>query len=266
MGVDRGALPADIEQAIEDTGFVLDTVGMSGNEIRLFPERVLKIREDDAEARDEHCMLRWLEGRLPVPQVLAHAQVDRTHYLLMTRLRGRMACDDVYMKDPARLAALLAEALRRLWRVDVTGCPVDQRLERKLKAAAHRVERGLVDMADAEPGTYGAGSFRSPEALLHWLADNRPPEEPVLSHGDFCLPNLLFDGDVLAGYVDLGRAGIADRWQDIALCYRSLLHNYDGTYSGVPHAGWRPELLFEELGLRPDWARIRYYMLLDELF
>ncbi len=116
------------------------------------------------------------------------------------------------------------------------------------------------------PGTCGANGFRSPEALLYWLEDNRPPEEPVLSHGDFCLPNLLLHGDTLAGYIDLGRAGLADRWQDIALCYRSLLHNYDGTYSGVSHAGWHPGMLFEALGLRPDWDRIRYYILLDELF
>ena len=31
---------------------------------------------------------------------------------------------------------------------------------------------------------------------------------------------------------DLGRAGIADKWCDIALCYRSLTHNYDGSYGG----------------------------------
>lgn len=60
-----------------------------------------------------------------------------------------------------------------------------------------------------------------------------PEEEPVLSHGDYCLPNLFAMGHTLSGFIDLGRAGTADRWQDIALCYRSLKHNADGTFGAV---------------------------------
>lgn len=30
--------------------------------------------------------------------------------------------------------------------------------------------------------------------------------------------------------------------------------------------GFNPELFFEALGIEPDWKKIRYYILLDELF
>lgn len=81
----------------------------------------------------------------------------------------------------------------------------------------------------------------------------------VLSHGDFCLPNVLAQGDSICGFIDLGRAGVADKWQDIALCYRSLQHNFDGTY-GSSYEGFEPGALFEVLGIEPDWEKIRYYL------
>ena len=89
--------------------------------------------------------------------------------------------------------------------------------------------------------------------------------DPVLSHGDFCLPNLFLQEDRVSGYLDLGFCAVADRYQDIALCYRSLLHNADGTYGPV-YPNIAPERLFSALGIAPDWEKVRYYRLLDELF
>ena len=40
-------------------------------------------------------------------------------------------------------------------------------------------------------------------------------ETSVLLHGDFCLPNVIFDGGKLSGYIDLGGAGIGDRHIDL---------------------------------------------------
>lgn len=122
-------------------------------------------------------------------------------------------------------------------------------------------------MDNVEPDTFGENGFRSPAALLQWLHENQPQEELVLSHGDYCLPNVFGAGDALTGYIDLGRTGIADKWCDIALCCRSLSHNYNGSYHGrQAYEGIDDLLLFRELDLEPDWEKIRYYILLDELF
>ena len=61
-------------------------------------------------------------------------------YLLMTRATGRMACDKYYMQDPERLTELLAQALQELWRIDISDCPLDWRLDRKLEVARFYVE------------------------------------------------------------------------------------------------------------------------------
>ena len=121
-------------------------------------------------------------------------------------------------------------------------------------------------MERTEPETFGKNGFESPAALLEWLEANKPPCEPVLSHGDFCLPNIFLKDGKVSGFIDLGGMGIADKWRDISLCYRSLKHNFDGTFSGKIYKDFDPDMLFEALGIVPDRERLRYWILLDELF
>ena len=124
-------------------------------------------------------------------------------------------------------------------------------------------------MENVEPDTFGEDGFRDPEELLAWLYENRPEEELVLSHGDYCLPNIFGRKDEITGFIDLGKTGIADKWCDIAICYRSLSHNYSGRYGqrfDVVCSEYDDRQLFRELGVEPDWEKIRYYILLDELF
>ena len=59
---------------------------------------------------------------------------------------------------------------------------------------------------------------------------------------------------------------IGDKWKDIALCHRSLKHNFDGTFGGKVYPDFNPDSLFDALGIEPDWEKIRYWILLDELF
>ncbi|MCR5104862.1 MAG: hypothetical protein K6B68_10480 [Eubacterium sp.] len=49
------------------------------------------------------------------------------------------------------------------------------------------------------------------------------------------------------------------------MLYRSLRHNFDGTYGKV-YPGLDPDSFFEELEIEPDREKIDYYILLDELF
>ena len=71
----------------------------------------------------------------------------------------------------------------------------------------------------------------------------------------------------LALTVDLGKAGPADRWQDIAIAIRSLDHNFDGRYfDGKPIFDFKPQMFLDALGVEMNEEKYRYYYLLDELF
>ena len=259
-------LPDKIRNVIEGKSYTTDDIGKSGSKVLIFENMVLKITDKPSDDKDAVEMMRWLEGKIPAPKVIAFEEDDSHSYLLMSRVRGKVACDKYYLERPNELIPLLAKSLKMIQSIDIKDCPVVKDLDRELKKAAYRVENGLVDISDAEPDTFGENSrFKDPEELLYWLKENRPSYEPVLSHGDLCLPNILIENGDISGFIDMGNCGIADRWEDIAMLYRSLRHNFDGTYGKV-YPGLDPDSLFEELGISPDREKIDYYILLDELF
>lgn len=260
-------LPERIREHVAGKAYEQNEVGMSGSKVFMFDDMVLKIQRADSETENEVQVCRWLDGRIPTPRVVEYLVEGDTAYSLMTRVRGKMLCDPFYMNHPDVLLDTMVQAFRMLWAVDIGDCPCDSSLDVKLARAAYLVEHGLVDMELTEPETFGENGFSSPRALLQWLEANRPGEEPVLSHGDFCLPNLFAEAGRVTGFIDLGRMGTADRWQDLALAYRSLKHNFEGVYSGGKrYEGFPPKLLFERLGIEADRDKLNYYILLDELF
>ena len=258
-------LPAELEKLLGSKSYTLDQTGLSGSEVLLFEDVVLKINSSPAEMKKEAWLLSWLEGKLPVPKLLYFGEENALGYMLMSRIKGEMACTESLMSSPKKLISSLADAIRLLWTVDISSCPVLSGLDQKLAAARKTVEHGLADTENCEPETYGPGGFASPEALLLWLENNRPEEDPVFSHGDLCLPNVMFNEFRLSGFIDIGRGGISDRWNDIAICHRSLIHNYVGKYASRSYDGFDPEMLFSALGVPRDDEKLVYYKLLDEL-
>ncbi len=259
-------LPENIKRLVADEACSTDKIGMSGSAVFIYEDKILKVQELSEESGNEYRMMLYLQGKMPVPEVCAYETVDGMSYLLMSKCQGQMACEHEYMMDPEIQCRLLAAGLKGLWSTDISDCPSDQRLPHKLEQAKYNIEHGLVDLDNVEPDTFGEKGFENPAALLRWLYENMPEEEPVLSHGDYCLPNLFGVGSEVTGYIDLGRTGIADKWCDIAICYRSLSHNYSGKYHGKAYPRYDDMLLFRELEIEPDWDKIRYYILLDELF
>lgn len=249
-------LPKRLLPYVENEAYRTDEIGRSGSQVLILPGKVLKIERKCAESDNEHAMYAWLRGKLSVPRVFESFSEDGYNYLLMERAAGEMACGEGMMRDPQHAVSMLAKGLRALWSVDITDCPADQRLSSKLPRAKARLEAGLIDEGDTEPDTLTR--FGSMQALYRYLDERRPEEDLVFSHGDYCLPNVFFDRGVVSAFIDLGRSGVADRWQDIALCVRSLAHNF-GTDR------YR-EMLLAELNLPCDAERIDYYILLDEFF
>ena len=239
---------------------------MSGSCITVYENSVLKIEDVTPYTEENIAAMEWLAQRIPSPKIIHHEVLDGKSYLLMSRIPGRMSCDPALLEQPQVVLDALADGLRLLWRTDPTGCPRDRTLPHLLKEARWRVENGLVDMDNVEPETFGPGGFESPVALLQWLESDPVPSVPVLAHGDYCLPNVFLLDGKFSGFVDMGDTGLGEKWRDIALCYRSLRHNYDGSYGGKVYPDFDPNALFDVLGLTPDWPQIKYHLLLDELF
>lgn len=261
-------IPEKIKDIVGNQPYTRNTVGMSDSEVLIFPKHVLKLQKRTAETDNEHDIVTWLSGRVPVPEIPEYVVENETAYTLMTRVNGKMLCEEEFLTNPEKLIKIVAEGMKLLWSVDVSECPLrTSRLEERLKAARYNVENGMVDLDNVEPETFGPNGFSNPEDLLIWLEQNRPEEDIVLTHGDFCLPNIFVDNNKVSGFIDLGKMGPADRWQDIAIALRSMEHNFSGRYNnGKAYYRFEPQMLLNELGVEMDEAKNRYYMLLDELF
>lgn len=260
------SIPENIKRLIDGKPYASDDIGMSGSQIMVFDDSVLKIVKNRDENEETIRVMRWLDGKIPVPKVICYERDSEYQYLLMSKVPGRMSCDEYYMERPRGLLLRLAEAMKMLWSIDISDCPRNRDIDAELEQAKYRVDNHLVDMDNVEPTTFGESGFKDPEELLEWLESNRPDYEPVLSHGDFCLPNIFIEDERITGFIDLGDTGIGDKWRDIALCYRSLKHNFDGSFGGKVYSDFNPDMLFDALGIDPNWEKIKYYILLDELF
>ena len=201
--------------------------------------------------------LRWLVDRLPVPQVLVYHEDLAHRYLLTTAIPG----EDIATlatetdTDTGLLVHLLGEGLRQVHSVPIGDCPFDHRLTAEIARVRERVALGLVEEDNFEPEWLGL----SAERLFDMLLDSIPSDEDVvITHGDYCLPNILIDGDQVSGFIDLGAAGVGDRYRDLALAQRSLLRNCG--------PGW-DEAFFAAYGLaEPDEGKLIFYLMLDEFY
>lgn len=259
-------LPESIEKIVGDEKYSIDTIGMSDSTVISFNDMVLKIEKENQESNKEHEIMKWLNGKLPVPKIKVSEKEDNINYLLMTKIKGKMICDCEEFNEPMKVVKLLVEGLKMLWKIDISVCPFDSTLDKKLSIAEYRVKNNLINIDNTEPETFGVNGFKNPEELLKWLKENKTKEDLVFTHGDYCLPNIFTENNKISGFIDLGRGGIADKYQDIAICYRSLKNNYNGFYGGKVYDDFSTDMLFEELGFTPDYEKIKYYILLDELF
>jgi len=256
---DFSKIPAEIRSLVGSLPYRVDQVGCAPSKVIFYANNlVLKVDAVNEESNTEIMMMKWLFGKIPVPKVIASSQAGGYNYLLTEKLEGKMAIDEFYLNRPEELVRLLGQGLKRLWKVNIADCPYKNDIANKLRLAKILIQTGQVDVDDAEPGTFGIWGFSDPQALYEYLDANRPAEELVFSHGDYCLPNVFFSKNEVSGFLDLGRSGIADKWQDIALCVRSLKYN-------LKTDAYR-ERFFKELGIEPDEEKIRYFILLDELF
>ena len=260
-------VPPSLRPMLVGASWRAETIGMSGAAVWRVeapgqPARYLTHATGPSARvlRDARARLEWLRDRLPVPTVEGWAEDGGGAWLLLSAAPGVMAQDAAQGDIPALVRAL-GEGLRRIHAVPIADCPFDARLGVLLARAARNIAVGLVDDLDIR-AVHGI----APLDLLRRLEATRPSEptaDLVFVHGDYCLPNILLTRDGagvprVSGLLDWGRAGVSDRYQDLAIGVRSLRHNLG--------PGWE-SLFFEAYGLTdPDPARLAYYEALDELF
>lgn len=200
--------------------------------------------------------MRWLAGRVAVPELVAFVDEADAAWLLTAALPGRTAWEvlDAGDEDAGTVVVAIAACLREWHALAPQDCPFDASAPQRLAKARARIDAGLVDADDFDPERAGWSAEQVWDALV---ALPLPSAPPVVTHGDFSLDNILIADGVVTGCIDVGRAGLADRYQDIAILWNGL-----GEFG--PHLQSR---LLAALGQGSgDQALIDFHLLLDELF
>lgn len=256
-------IPQAIKDLIGDQSYEIDDIGHSGSTVLTFENMVLKIEQHTSNIDEAVENMRWMGKRVPVPRVIRYEVVDGQSYLLMSKVDGKMSCDPYYMEHPNEMVELLAEGLRMLWSADISGGIQEWSLEGDLEKVRESLDRewetGRMVVAPDGKALY------SPEEVMEWLEENKPKEELALSHGDYCLPNVFFKDGRVSGFIDLGASGVADKYLDIADCYWSLKHNFNGFFGGKAYANFDPSILFEKLGPEIDVKKVQYILFIYHL-
>jgi len=204
------------------------TLGKSGDLVVRSGPAFLKIAGAGTGARQrlrqEADALAWLSGRVQVPALLWSGEVSGRMALVTSALPGRPLSDVAPQEAEAALAEG-ARALAALHALSPEGCPGDGSVEALLAEGRRAAAEGRVDADDFHPDHQGW----TPEQLIAAIAADPPPESaPVPTHGDACLPNLVWSRETGIGFVDVGRLGPGDPWRDFALFLRSAERNHPG--------------------------------------
>lgn len=203
---------------------------------------------------DEMARMRWLARHASVPELRGFVATGNEAWLLMSAMPGRTAYD-LLEAEPCKRSAIvkaIATHLRQLHALPVEECPFNSAHTLRLAAARSRMDAGEIDISDFDEeraGWTAAQVWAEMNTLLPMEAD------PVVTHGDYSLDNILLEGGLVTGMIDLGRVGIADRYQDLAILANCLREFGDDLQ----------EQLFAAYGIaQPDECKLRFHLMLDE--
>ncbi|MEQ4721281.1 aminoglycoside 3'-phosphotransferase [Nonomuraea sp. B19D2] len=241
-------LPDQLRWLIEqDASWSGDHEGASGTALRVTSGAKVFYVKHGPLARAEHLRLRWLHGRVPVPEVLAFEDP--------VLVLADVGAPTLEAAAPADIGAILGRTLRMLHELPIAECPFDGRLPTVIERAGANVRDGLVDPDDFDADHLGL----TPEEIHGRLLAMRPrAEDLVVAHGDYTPSNVLLPASGEPVVIDVPGLGVADRYRDLAIAHRDLTEDHGP-------AAWEEFLSAYGLVDHVEEERLYYYRLLDEL-
>ncbi len=202
--------------------------------------------------RPELERLSWLNGKLPIPRIVAYSTLEEQEYLLLTEVPGVPADDEKWSTNIAGLVEALADAVHLIHSLPTIACPFDASVEILMADAEKAARHKLIDSLDFSE----AYRHKTINDLFDDLLQLRPAiERTVFTHGDLCLPNILIQQETSPSFVDWGLAGLSDPHRDLALIVRSIRSNLGEKWL---------QLFFDTYGQEVDIRRIEFFTLLDQ--
>lgn len=190
-----------IENILLGKNLVENDIGQSGDKVYKIEgfnddkNKYLKIENKERlfGIKREYEVYEFLKGKIKVPEVYYYEYP----YLITTEVKG-ICSFQVEESERIKVMRILAKALKELHLIDIKDFSLLSDLTYEIKNGKN-TEDGLLNMAC---------------------------EEYVFVHGDACLPNIIIHEGEFGGFIDMGAAGIGNRYEDLAYCVWSTLYNF----------------------------------------
>jgi aminoglycoside 3'-phosphotransferase II len=246
-------LPTTIHKIVEGATVIPITIGRSSDDVYRIETNETYYLKIGVALDSEYEHLQWLDGKLPVPQVIDFEVRNGKQYMLTSEIKGKMLSNlDLPI---VQCLELYAEGAHMWHSLPVEDCPFDQTRKTQIETARQNLEAQQINSANFDSRYFGKSEHELFEDLLNAI----PPsdEDPVVTHGDYCLPNILIDPKTakITGFVDVGTMGVSDRHLDLVLASRSIQYNMGGKY--IDH-------FYELYGIEYDAVKYHFYCILNE--
>lgn len=168
---------------------------------------VLYLKIGKGSIQNLNKVLLFLEDKdVIAPKVINSGRYKDYYYVLMTECRGKMT----YELDPLFAAEVLGRTLKKIHQLPhPTGVLVKDK--NHYHKELMKIEKDKLSEDD--------------QLFISHFDSISLQDDLVFSHGDYCLPNILYDGKN-ASLIDLDYAGVTFRYSDILDCIWSLEYNF----------------------------------------
>ncbi len=188
---------------------VKNNVGKSGSGVYRIKKKdeVLYLKVGDKKLQNLSSILDFLEKHIiHAPKLLNHGIHNGKYYVLMSECKGLMA----YELEPLLAVTVLAKQLKLIHSLEYTDNVLLKDVYYYKKELSRIDQNRLSDIQ---------------KKFIKNIDKSKIQNDLVFTHGDYCLPNILFDGKQTS-IIDLDYASISFRYSDILDCIWSLEFNF----------------------------------------
>jgi len=176
---------------------------------------------------NEYLNLVNLKGVLNVPSVVFYYKKD-IEIIITTKMDGIMSCEDECLEDKDSTIDALCFAIKQIQNIELNDDLFAKfnvyTLEGELEKVYAKFEQGEIS---ALPDKVVFNRFKTIEQVIEYFKTYKPKGELYFSHGDVSMPNVFMKSGKFVGFIDVGSAGIRQKWQDIADAYISVRRNFE---------------------------------------
>lgn len=141
-----------------------------------------------------------------------HYISNENDFMVTEKIKGNDGIYYKYLEEPEKLCDLFAERLAILHSITPKDCPITNHTKNYLDLAYSNYTTGNYDKSQF-PDSFG---YKNEIDAINIINQNKHLlQADTLLHGDYCLPNIIFDNWKFSGFIDLGDGGIGDKHVDI---------------------------------------------------